>query len=142
MTVCPNTTTLHMQLNCSGKKNFSFFLIAKFFRRSKNILIVSGAGISVNCGIPDFRSTKGIYASLKQTFPDLPHPTAMFDIDYFRKRPQPFYSFAKVTILSAPLLHFLCSGNFSRHVQAVSLSHVYQVFGRSEKIVAQLHSEH
>lgn len=51
--------------------------------------------MSTSCGIPDFRSTKGIYASLKETFPDLPTPTAMFDIDYFKKRPQPFYSFAK-----------------------------------------------
>ncbi|KAI6177553.1 NAD-dependent protein deacetylase sir-2.1 [Aphelenchoides bicaudatus] len=67
----------------------------ELFKQSKNILIISGAGISVNCGIPDFRSSTGIYASLKQTFPDLPSPTSMFDIDYFKRNPRPFYSFAK-----------------------------------------------
>jgi NAD-dependent deacetylase sirtuin 1 len=84
-----------MLSNCSGW--FGVFYRHSFiaFRNAKNILIISGAGISVSCGIPDFRSSTGIYASLKQTFPDLPHPTAMFDIDYFRKNPKPFYTFAK-----------------------------------------------
>jgi NAD-dependent SIR2 family protein deacetylase len=90
---------LPMPLSCLSKYLYELVFINSYiFRSSKNILIISGAGVSTSCGIPDFRSAKGIYASLKQTFPDLPHPTAMFDIDYFKKRPQPFYSFAKVTL--------------------------------------------
>lgn len=53
--------------------------------------------VSVSCGIPDFRSRDGIYARLAVDFPDLPDPQAMFDIEYFRKDPRPFFKFAKVS---------------------------------------------
>lgn len=36
----------------------------QWFRNSKNILVLTGAGVSVSCGIPDFRSKDGIYARL------------------------------------------------------------------------------
>ena len=29
--------------------------------RAKSIVVLAGAGVSVSCGIPDFRSAKGIY---------------------------------------------------------------------------------
>lgn len=38
----------------------------RLIRDSRKILILTGAGISVSCGIPDFRSRDGLYASLKQ----------------------------------------------------------------------------
>ncbi|CAP20522.3 Protein CBR-SIR-2.1 [Caenorhabditis briggsae] len=65
------------------------------FRTRKNILVLTGAGVSVSCGIPDFRSKDGIYARLRSEFPNLPDPTAMFDIRYFRDNPAPFYNFAR-----------------------------------------------
>ncbi|CAF0826057.1 unnamed protein product [Rotaria sp. Silwood1] len=61
----------------------------------KNILILTGAGISVSCGIPDFRSRNGIYARLHKEFPELPNPQSMFDINYFTHDPRPFFRFAK-----------------------------------------------
>lgn len=48
--------------------------VARLIRESKNIIVLSGAGISVSCGIPDFRSRDGIYRRLAQDFPDLPDP--------------------------------------------------------------------
>jgi len=43
----------------------------------KKILVLTGAGISVSAGIPDFRSPKtGIYANLKEY--NLPSPEALF----------------------------------------------------------------
>lgn len=48
----------------------------------KKICILSGAGISVSAGIPDFRSPKtGIYANLAKY--NIPQPEALFAIDFF-----------------------------------------------------------
>ncbi|KAJ7760539.1 DHS-like NAD/FAD-binding domain-containing protein [Mycena metata] len=60
----------------------------RLIRESKRIIILTGAGISVSCGIPDFRSRDGLYASLKlQGDYDLDDPQQMFDINYFRENP-------------------------------------------------------
>lgn len=63
--------------------------------------------VSVSCGIPDFRSKDGIYARLAVDFPDLPDPQAMFDIEYFKRDPRPFFKFAKVCIEYIFLISFL-----------------------------------
>ncbi|XP_068183234.1 NAD-dependent protein deacetylase sirtuin-1 isoform X1 [Antennarius striatus] len=69
--------------------------VVRLLKESKRILVLTGAGVSVSCGIPDFRSRDGIYARLAVDFPDLPDPQAMFDIEYFRRDPRPFFKFAK-----------------------------------------------
>ena len=60
----------------------------------KNIVVMTGAGISVSAGIPDFRSPgTGVYANLAKY--KLPTPEALFQIDFFINNPEPFYDFAQ-----------------------------------------------
>lgn len=60
----------------------------------KKIVTMVGAGISTSAGIPDFRSpASGLYNNLQKY--NLPHPEAIFELEYFRENPQPFFKLAK-----------------------------------------------
>uniref|UniRef100_A0A0K8VP96 NAD-dependent protein deacetylase n=1 Tax=Bactrocera latifrons TaxID=174628 RepID=A0A0K8VP96_BACLA len=60
----------------------------------RKIITLVGAGISTSAGIPDFRTPgTGLYDNLKKY--DLPHPTDIFELDYFLDNPKPFFSLAK-----------------------------------------------
>lgn len=61
---------------------------ADLIRSANSIVLLSGAGMSTNAGIPDFRGPDGIYRKQMKTDPEL-----IFDINYFRMKPQFFYSF-------------------------------------------------
>ena len=71
--------------------------VVDLLRSSTNAIVLTGAGISTNCGIPDFRSPQGIYARLQASglYPELNDPQEMFDMDIFKENPEIFYSFAK-----------------------------------------------
>lgn len=63
-------------------------------KKYKNIIVLVGAGISVSAGIPDFRTPgTGLYYNLQKY--KLPYPEAIFDIEYFRQNPKPFYTLSK-----------------------------------------------
>lgn len=69
--------------------------VAKYVKsdQCKNIVFMLGAGVSTAAGIPDFRSPEtGLYANLAHL--GLPYPEAVFDIQYFRRNPKPFYALA------------------------------------------------
>ena len=67
--------------------------VAEHLKNCKNVIVMSGAGISTKAGIPDFRSREfGLYNRLAKY--NLPHPTAVFTLDYFKENPNAFYEIA------------------------------------------------
>ncbi|CAI9546633.1 unnamed protein product [Staurois parvus] len=60
----------------------------------KRIVVMVGAGISTDSGIPDFRSpTSGLYSKLQEY--NLPYPEAIFDLSYFLREPHAFLRLSK-----------------------------------------------
>jgi NAD-dependent SIR2 family protein deacetylase len=71
-------------------------ILAEWIRtgQAKKILVLSGAGVSVAAGIPDFRTPgTGLYDNLQKY--NLPYAQAVFDVDFYRTKPQPFCTLAK-----------------------------------------------
>lgn len=68
--------------------------IVDAIKKGKKVTFFNGAGISTAAGIPDFRSPDtGLYANLAKL--NLPFAEAVFDIEYFKENPKPFYTLAE-----------------------------------------------
>ncbi|HPU58431.1 MAG TPA: NAD-dependent protein deacylase [Candidatus Avimonas sp.] len=61
----------------------------EIIQKSKRICFFGGAGVSTESGIPDFRSSKGIYS---QDYGGLP-PEEILSHSFFIKKPELFYRF-------------------------------------------------
>lgn len=58
----------------------------------RRVVVLTGAGVSVAAGIPDFRTPgTGLYDNLQKY--NLPFPEAIFEMDFFRTNPKPFFLF-------------------------------------------------
>lgn len=64
-------------------------ICANWIKNSKNIVALTGAGISTSVGIPDFRGPNGIYVTKRYD------PMETFDINNFYKNPKPFFDFTR-----------------------------------------------
>ncbi len=56
---------------------------------AQRIAALTGAGISTNAGVPDFRGPQGLYVTRRYD------PDTIFDIGYFGQNPKPFFDFAR-----------------------------------------------
>lgn len=61
--------------------------LARWIAEAQRIAVLTGAGISTESGIPDFRSATGLYAD--------PQNANVFDLAAFRVAPEHFYRFAR-----------------------------------------------
>lgn len=61
--------------------------LRSWFSEASHIVFLTGAGISTESGIPDFRSASGIYSAGTNT--------NVFDIDWFHRDPSIYYRFAR-----------------------------------------------
>lgn len=62
--------------------------IVELIKSSNNTVVVTGAGISTEAGIPDFRGTNGIYRQLGED-----RVMRIINIDFFKRHPDEFYNF-------------------------------------------------
>nr|BAN40582.1 NAD-dependent deacetylase, putative [Entamoeba invadens] len=62
-------------------------LIAKAMEKAKSVTVLTGAGISVQSGIPDFRSSNGLWKRYD--------PAVYGTLDTFKTRPELFWSMAE-----------------------------------------------
>ncbi|KAK3693680.1 DHS-like NAD/FAD-binding domain-containing protein [Podospora appendiculata] len=93
--------------------------------KARRIVVMTGAGISTAAGIPDFRSPEtGLYANLAKL--NLPEPEAVFDLNFFKTNPKPFYVLAKD----------LYPGNFHP-----TISHVFIRMLSSKGLLHQLYTQ-
>lgn len=63
--------------------------LVKVLQNSENIVFFGGAGVSTESGIPDFRSSAGIYSKKHYPYP----AEHMISIDFFEEHPHEFYDF-------------------------------------------------
>lgn len=64
----------------------NYIEIVKILKESKNTVVLTGAGISTMSGIPDFRSSNGIYSTT---------PEVALSKGYFLRNTEKFYKFFK-----------------------------------------------
>lgn len=75
--------------------------IKELINSAKHIVVFTGAGISTSCGIPDFRGPNGLFSYAEEVY-GLPYPEAIFDINYFKQRQEPFFELSR-ELLSAKI---------------------------------------
>ena len=68
--------------------------LKRFIGESSNIVFFGGAGVSTESGIPDFRSTDGLY---NQSY-DYP-PETILSRSFFRQNPEEFFRFYREKML-------------------------------------------
>jgi NAD-dependent SIR2 family protein deacetylase len=82
--------------------------VVELINKSKRIIVVTGAGISVSTGIPDFRSKEGLYNTLDCAKFGIPSAELLFDIEFFQIDPAPFYQFAGSLLPDREMIPSVC----------------------------------
>ena len=95
-------------------------ILVKLFRESSNVVVLTGAGISTESGIPDFRTPKkGLWEKYSER---------IVEINFFKRNPTMFYKF----LLSGLKDTFNAKPNFSHYFLSK-----YESYGSIEAIITQ-----
>jgi NAD-dependent deacetylase len=73
-------------------------LLVGLFKNSHNTVVVTGAGISTEAGIPDFRGENGVYTTLGED-----RVMKIINIDAFKRDPEGFYQFYRQYFMFPPV---------------------------------------
>lgn len=112
---------------------------------AKHIIVMTGAGISTAAGIKDFRSPgTGLYDDLEKY--NLPFPEAVFDLEFFKETPRPFYQLAKhlypghyQPTLTHYLLPLLAKKNLLLRSYTQNIDSLERLAGLSEDLLVEAH---
>ncbi len=78
-------------IHSGGMKLSDYERLFSLIKSSKRTVVLTGAGVSTLSGIPDFRSSGGIYS---KKFGSL-SVESLLDIDFFLQHPEEFYAWAR-----------------------------------------------
>jgi NAD-dependent deacetylase len=122
---------------------------AEVIKNSRKTVVVTGAGISTEAGIPDFRGENGIYRKLGED-----RVMRVINIDFFRHNPEEFYAFyrqyfdfpavepSKAHLMLARMeqdgyIHGIVTQNIDNLHQKAGSKNVIPIHGNAEQFVCQ-----
>ena len=114
----------------------------------KNIVIVTGAGISTNAGIPDYRSSSGIFSQLMKIFPQATDPSNLFSREFVETYNIYDHSVYKENLKSIEkaeptLSHYLCKYLYNKgwlkRIYTQNIDGLHQKAGLPDEFVVEYH---
>src|SRR5690554_5707432 len=69
-------------------------MLQKIIDNSKRIVFFTGAGVSTESNIPDFRSSKGVFTNVNEE-----NPEELVSRGYFQEYPKKFYKFYRENLI-------------------------------------------
>ena len=112
--------------------------LAEKIDESTRLVVLTGAGVSTDSGIPDFRSQSGTYSRWDSS--------RVFDIDYFHRDPEYFFNYAREELYNFdaiepnPVHYFLAELEKSGKLKAVITQNIDMLHQRAgSRTVYELH---
>lgn len=102
--------------------DFAIFKLNKMIKESENIVFFGGAGVSTESGIPDFRSSDGIYM-MDYKYP----PEKVVSHTFFLEHPKEFYDFYR---------EFLCYPDVKPNISHFRLAELEKA-GKLRAVITQ-----